>query len=41
MNETFRFWNDCLQSIQSIHTQKFIKVVVHVINVDQWNQTTY
>ena len=30
---------DCLQLWQSIHTSKFPRVVVHLVILDQWNQT--
>ena len=33
------FCVDCLQSTQSIHNQNFL--VVHMIIIDQWNQTTH
>ena len=35
------FWVDCLQSSHSIQMTKFLKVVVHVIIIDQWNSTTW
>ena len=35
------FLVDCLQSSLSVHTSNFLKVVVHVIIIDQCKQTVH